>query len=303
MEQNQTAWQYLVDFFANVNWALWLVAMVSYSIFFMLVDSHVAWRIIRWFNVPTIRFTQILPVRASTYILSLFNEQVSKGSLALYLFKQHKAPFWQGLSSMIYMSLMEIYQLLTFAAIGLFLHFELIQAKSTILPLAEIIGGVILCAALYFVLHHLYFSGRLLPACDFLRRQPLLQAFKLSGLKHYGLTLLFKAPTLLGAVMVYTVALQLFNLPVAFGQVLSFLPLIFLAAALPLPLHAGALLLWTLLYPEFPEISAFSFMMSVFFISFNALVGLLFLPRVNRLLTQEEPSDYQPEGTDYQPPA
>lgn len=286
--QEQTAWQYLGHFFADVDWLLWLCVMVPYSIFFMLVDSHAGWRIIRWFNAPDIRFMQVLPIRASTYILSLFNEQVSKGGLALYLFKKHEVPLWRGLSSMIYMSMMEVYQLLAFASIGLFLHFDLIQEKATVVPLAEVMTAVILVAAVYFVVHHLYFSGRLLPKYEFLRQQPLLTAFKLSKLKHYGLTLLFKAPTLLGAAVVYTIALQLFNVPVAFEQILTFLPLIFMAAALPLPLHAGALLLWTLLYPEFPEISAFSFVMSVFFIGFNALVGLLFLPKVSGLITSTD---------------
>ena len=60
---------------------------------------------------------------------------------------------------------------------------------------------------------------------------------------HYLMLLLFKLPNLLLAVVVYTLALALFHVPVGFGQMLAFLPVIFLAAALPLPFHAGALLL------------------------------------------------------------
>jgi predicted anti-sigma-YlaC factor YlaD len=98
------------------------------------------------------------------------------------------------------------------------------------------------------------------------------------------LVLLFKAPNLVGAVIVYTVALGLFHVDVGFGQMLAFLPVIFLAAALPLPFHAGALLLWTVLFPSYPEVGAFSLVMHTFFVIFNAIIGTLFLPRANREL-------------------
>jgi hypothetical protein len=79
-------------------------------------------------------------------------------------------------------------------------------------------------------------------------------------------------------------ALELFNVDVSFGQMLVFLPVIFLAAALPLPFHAGALLLWTVLFPDYPEIGVFSLIMHTFFVLFNAAIGLLFLPLANREL-------------------
>ena len=80
------------------------------------------------------------------------------------------------------------------------------------------------------------------------------------------------------------------HVEVAFGQMLAFLPVIFLAAALPLPFHAGALLLWTVLFPEYPEVGAFSLVMHTFFVLFNAVLGLIFLPRANRELFSEQPA-------------
>ena len=79
-------------------------------------------------------------------------------------------------------------------------------------------------------------------------------------------------------------------MPVAFGQMLAFLPVIFIAAALPLPFHAGALVLWTVLFPDFPEVGIFSLVMHTFFVSFNALIGLVFLPLANRQLFDEATS-------------
>src|SRR5262249_43303571 len=131
--------------------------------------------------------------------------------------------------------------------------------------------------------------GKVLPDST-VRDRPVFRAFRLAKPHHYILVLLFKAPNLLAAVIVYTAALKLFHVDVGFPQMLAFLPVIFLAAALPLPFHAGALLLWTVLFPEYPEVGAFSVVMHTFFVSFNALIGVLFLPIANRQLFVETPA-------------
>ena len=274
---------YLMRFFGDANWVAWLGLMIPYSCLFFVIDAHVTWRVVRWFNAPDFRFTRMLPIRASAYILSLVNEQVGKGAITLYLWRHHAVPAWQALSSMVLLGMMEIYQLLLFSAIGTALYFDLVVAASTALPLDFILITVFVSAGVYFPLHVAYFSGSVLPRFK-LRDIQILRAFRLARLRHYVLVLLFKAPALLGAVAVYTLALDLFNVDVQFGQMLAFLPVIFLAAALPLPFHAGALLLWTVLFPDYPEVGAFSLVMHTFFVLFNAAIGLVFLPLANREL-------------------
>ena len=279
-QQSQTVAVYLAEFFADANWLAWLAVMAPYSVFFFLVDAHVTWRVVRWFNAPTLRFGGMLPIRASAYILSLVNEQVGKGAMSLYLLRHYQVPGWQALSSMILLGLMEIYQLLLFSGIGVALNFHLVREASTVLPLDVILPSVMAVAALYLPLHIAYFrTGE-----GGLRERGLLRAFRQARPVHYLLIVLCKAPNLIGAVVVYTVALALFQVDVSLGQMLAFLPVIFLAAALPLPFHAGALLLWTVLFPDYPEVAAFSFVMHTFFVLFNAGIGVLFLPRANREL-------------------
>ena len=178
---------------------------------------------------------------------------------------------------------MEVYQLLIFASIGLALHFGAVEQASTALPLDAILTAAYLVAAIYLPIHIAYFRGWLLKGWS-LRDLSIFQAFRTARIHHYVLTVLLKAPNLLGAVLVYTVALGLFQVEVGLGQALAFLPLVFLAAALPLPFHAGALLLWTVLFPDYPEVGAFSLVMHTFFVVFNAAIGVLFLPRANREL-------------------
>ena len=271
---------YLLRFFADADWTVWLMVMIPYSLFFFSVDSHASWRAIRWFNAPHLRLTQVLPIRASAYILSLLNEQVGKGAMSLYLAKRHEVPGWQALSTMVMLGLMEIYQLLFFSGIGVLLYYELVQEASTQVRLDLILPTVFGLAVCYLPLHILFFVAPLAPFKNS-RRTNFSRLPRGSPNTLLLLLLLFKAPNLLGAVMVYTFALQLFNVDVGFGQMLAFLPVIFLAAALPLPFHAGALLLWTVLFPEFPEVGVFSLIMHTFFVLFNAAIGVVFLPKAN----------------------
>jgi hypothetical protein len=281
--ESLTAVQYLIRFFAEANWLAWLAVMMPYSVFFFLVDAHVTWRVVRWFNAPELRFRDMLPIRASAYILSLVNEQVGKGAMSLYLYRRHDVPAWQAISCMLLLGLMEIYQLLFFSSIGVITGFHVVQAASTLLPLDVILPAVFVVAVIYLPLHIAYFRGHVLQGVK-LREQPVVRAFRHARPVHYLLIVLFKAPALLGAMVVYTVALSLFNVDVSFAQMLAFLPVIFLAAALPLPFHAGALVVWTVLFPEFPEVGAFSLVMHTFFVLFNASIGVLFLPKANREL-------------------
>jgi hypothetical protein len=101
----------------------WLALMVPYSAFFFLVDSVVVWRVVNWFNAR-VPLLDILPVRASTYILSILNEQVGKGVMAYYLNRRDGVPGWQVGSSMLFIMFCEFYYLLSWALVGAALRWE-----------------------------------------------------------------------------------------------------------------------------------------------------------------------------------
>ncbi len=68
-----TVAEYLVRFFSEANWLAWLALMMTCSVSSVLGDSHVAWRVVRWFNVPGRRLTDMLPIRASVLFLPRAN--------------------------------------------------------------------------------------------------------------------------------------------------------------------------------------------------------------------------------------
>ena len=279
--------EFLSSFFGNVDWVNWLLIMIPYSMFFFLVDTHAAWRAIKWFNAPELTYKSIMPIRASALILSILSEQVGKGAMSLYLLRRYKVPGWEALSTMIFLGICEIYQLLIFSSLGVIFYYEFLLEADWGFPIIRILISIFVFAALYVPVHFFIFNRISEKGSGFFGIS-LFSSLRKADAHHYLLLLLFKAPNLLGAVLVYSLALSLFGFDVALAKMLMFLPLIFLAAALPLPFHAGALVIWMLLFPEFPEVSIFSLIMHTFFLSMNALIGVCFLPFANKELFADE---------------
>ena len=121
---------YLTAIFSRVSWGQWLALMIPYSIFFFLVDSLVVWRVVSWFNTP-LRYLDILPIRGSSYILSILNEQVGKGAMGLYLNRRYGVPGWEVGSSMIFIMFCEFFYLLGWATIGWSLSARTISPRSS----------------------------------------------------------------------------------------------------------------------------------------------------------------------------
>lgn len=266
---------YLLKSFENVNWLHWLALVIPYCFLYLLIDSMVVWAVINWFNAK-IRYADILPIRASAYILSLVNEQVSKGAIALYLNRRDGLPGWEIGSSMLFLIFCEYYSLMLWASIGALLRWNNIQSVFHIIP------WIALGSCIFFVFFHLFFTGKIGSRIA-LRERPIFRAFRLAKVWHYGTVIAMRAPLVIAGVIVYTLALRLFGGTVGFGEMLGYLPVIFFGAAMPGPMHSVAILFWVLLFPDRPgQMTAFGFVMHNFFIFFNAGVGLLFLRRASR---------------------
>ena len=269
--------EYLAGAFANVDWPLWIALMIPYSLFFFLVDSAVVWRVINWFNGP-VPYRDILPIRASAYIISIFNEQIGKGAMAVYLNRRHGVPAWEVGSSMLFIMFCEFYYLLTWGTIGYFV------AGADLPRVFVWVPRIAVAAALFFPVWVLYFRGRLGDPLG-LRERPILKAFREARAWQYWGVVLLRSPAILGAVVVYTVALGMFGIQESFVNMLGYLPVVFFAAAVPTPMRMAAITLWVTLYPASEaQMTAFGVVQHNFFIFFNAAIGLLFLRRANREL-------------------
>ena len=132
-----------------MDWIQWLTLMVPYSAFFFLVDSAVVWRVVSWFNTP-ISYTGILPIRGSSYILSILNEQVGKGAMGLYLFRRYGVPGWEVGSSMIFIMFCEFFYLLFWATIGWTMRRDDLPEVFGLIPVIAVGAAVFLAGWIYF---------------------------------------------------------------------------------------------------------------------------------------------------------
>ncbi|MDA1369582.1 MAG: hypothetical protein O2971_02310 [Proteobacteria bacterium] len=277
MREGLSLLDYMSQVFSNVNWIPWLMLMIGYSLFYFLIDTLVVTKALNWF-LADIKYKDILPIRASAYIISIFNEQIGKGAMAYYLNKRDQIPGWEVGSVMLFIMFCEVFYLLIWATIGFAF------GGSNLPEVFGLIPYIAVGATLFFIVWLLYFNGRLLPNNKF-RDRRILHAFRLAQPWHYCMFFVLRSPALLAAVVVYTTALNLFGVDASLLNLLPYLPVIFFAAAVPTPMRAAAITFWVILFPENEgQMAAFGFVQHNFFILFNAIIGLIFWRRAQREL-------------------
>jgi len=262
----------------------YLAIMVPYSVAYLLVDTFCLTRVLNWFNTR-IAYRDVLPIRASTYLLTIINAPLGQGGIALYLNRREGIPLLEVGSSVLFMMFVELYQLAFFATLGLALATRPIDLP--FMRVALVLFG-------YLALHLLFFRIAA-PRLAWVQRTRLLRSFMLARPWQYVLLLLYKSPNFLMATVVYYFALQCFGMRLPYLDLVLYLPIIFFSAALPIGVaHLGApQALWLYFFGRHaPEagLLAFSLATHFTFMILNASLGLLFLPRASHELMRKEES-------------
>jgi hypothetical protein len=279
-QNGQSVSTYMSHVLDAVSWGPWLALMIPYSLLYLVIDTAVVWRAINWFNAQ-VPYLDVLPIRASAYIISILNEQVGKGAIALYMNRRHGIPGWEIGSSMLFIMVCEIYSLLSWATFGWFI------ARDALPPEFDLIPWLAAAGALVFVGMTAFFAGKLGIGAAF-RERAIFRAFRQASPWHYLGIVAIRAPSILVAVGVYTAAAHLFGIEVSVRQMLGYVPVVFFGAAFPTPMRAVAITLWVRLFESHAgEASIFGFVQHNFFVFFNAAIGLCFLRRAYRALESD----------------
>ncbi len=274
-----------------------VAVFLPFSAFYWMIDSLCLTWVVRRFNAP-MRFRDIVPIRASMYLLALINTNLGQGGVAYYLYRKAKIPFLEALGSILFIALLEIYQLFLFSTLGVIFYRPTAPAQIEIvkvLRVAYVIAWLLLVAiiALFAIARrkpelHKWISesrgGSI--AGTFLKARPL----------DYAIVLAIKAPSFLASVATQYFALALYGITIPFIKLMLFLPLVFLAAALPIAVaHLGtSQAAWLLFFSgnaTEEKILAYSLAAHFTFMFCNGLIGLFFLPRASRELTALEATD------------
>jgi hypothetical protein len=268
---------------------------LPFSAFYWMIDSLCLTWIVRRFNAP-LRFRDVIPIRASMYLLALVNTNLGQGGVAWYLHRITGVPFFEVLSSILFIALMEVYQLFLFSTLGLIFYHPRSPAQLEIVRVLRIVYVIAWLAlvAIIVLFAQARRGNRIRAWITGSRFGAIAGTFLAARPLDYATVLAIKAPSFLASVLAQYFALSLYGIAIPFAKLVLFLPLVFLAAALPIAVaHLGtSQAAWLLFFAgNAPDVKilAYSLAAHFTFMLCNGLIGLFFLPRASRELTALEP--------------
>jgi hypothetical protein len=249
---------------ADADYRTFLALMIPNTLFYFAWDTLVLSVVIRWFHGP-VPYRDLLPVRASSYVVGFFNTNLGRGALAAYLCRRLRAPFLELGSTVIFLVLTEYTQLVLWSMLGL-VGFRAEVSRSLL--------GVAAAVAVFWVVVRVALAPR---------SWSIVRTFHLATLRQYVEIIALRAPMFFVSLCLHYYAAHAFGIHIPFVQMLTFLPVIFMLAALPVTVaHLGTTqAAWIFFFGQYasaPRLLAFSMAAHLVFASTRALLGVLWLP-------------------------
>jgi hypothetical protein len=270
---------------------------LPFSLFYCTLDAFCLTWVVRRFNAQ-LSFSEVLPIRASMYLLALLNTNLGQGGVAYYLYRRSGIRFLEALGSVLFIAVLEVYQLFLFSTLGVLFYSpanpQLLEATRA-LRIAYVLAWALLFGMIgFFALARRH--GGLRQRISGWRGSGVLSTFLKARPFDYLVVLGIKAPTFAASLIAQYFALALYGIAIPFLKLMLFLPLVFLAAALPIAIaHLGtSQAAWLLFFSDNaaqPTILAYSLADHFIFMFCNGLIGLCFLRRAVLELTEIEPAE------------
>jgi hypothetical protein len=243
---------------------VFLALMVPNTLFYFGWDTLLLTVVIRWFH-GEVRYRDLLPVRAASYAVGFFNTNLGRGAMAAYLARTLRAPFLELGSTVLFLVLTEYTQLVVWSLFGL-------------LGLRSEVSRSLLAVAAAVAVFWAAMRWLLAP-----RDWSLARTFRLATPARYAAIVLLRAPMFVVSLLVHYYAAHAFGIRIPFLQMLTFLPVIFMIAALPVTVaHLGTTqAAWIFFFGGFaaaPRLLAFSLAAHLVFTTTRALLGVAWLP-------------------------
>jgi hypothetical protein len=280
--------------------AKFVAIFLPYSIFYCVIDSYCLTWVVGRFNAP-MRWRDILPIRASMYVLAMLNTGLAQGGVAYYLHRKGEIGFLAALSSILFIAILEVYQLFLFSTVGVIFYTPIGATQARLIGILRIV--YVAAWALLFGMMAFFAIARRREgirrwvergragaiAATFIDARPL----------DYAAVLAIKAPTFLASAVAHFFALSIYGVSIPVLRLMLFLPLVFLAGALPISIaHLGtSQAAWLLFFAGSAapaKLVAYSLVAQFTYMFCNALIGLFFVPRATRELTEMRQSEPAP---------
>ncbi|HEV8253658.1 MAG TPA: hypothetical protein VGQ78_02795 [Vicinamibacteria bacterium] len=250
--------------------------MVPNTVFYFCWDTLVLTVAVRWFHAR-VAYRDLLPVRAASYVVAAFNTNLGRGALAAYLSRRLAAPFLELGSTVLFLLLTEYLHLVAWATVGIVAFAS--EETRELLWVPPVVAVAWLLLVSYMRAPAPERGGALLAP----RRWAVFRSLRLAPARRYLQLVLLRSPMFLVSLCLHYLAAPAFGVVIPFGQMMIFLPVIFMLAALPISVaHLGttqaAWLVFFGRYAPAPRLLAFSLAAHLAFVATRALLGLAFLP-------------------------
>lgn len=268
----------LADALRDANYAAFLVVMIPNTIVYFCWDTLILKIVLGWFH-GDVPYQDLLPIRAASYVVGFFNTNAGRGALAAYLWRRLHTPFLELGGTVMFLVLTEYTQLVLWAMLGVF-GFRT-DVTTGLLPIAAAVALFWIAFFAYTRLH--VTPSRALQWLFAPREWLVLRTFRRATAVRYAQIVLLRAPMFLVSLGAHYYGAHAFGIYIPFRQMLTFLPVIFMVAALPVTVaHLGTTqAAWLLFFGRFasaPRLLAFSLVAHFTFAATRALLGLAWLP-------------------------
>jgi len=262
----------------DADYRVFLALMIPNELFYFGWDTLVLTVVIGWFH-GAVPYRDLLPVRAASYVVGFFNTNLGRGALAAYLCRRLRAPFLELGSTVIFLVLTEYTQLVLWALLGIVgLRAEV---SAGLLSVAAVVALSWVACFLYARLHVTPWQALRWAMAP--REWSLFRTFRLVTFARAAQIVLLRAPMFAVSLVLHYHAAHAFGIHIPFNQLLTFLPVIFMLAALPVTIaHLGTTqAAWIFFFGQYapaPRLLAFSLAAHLVFAFTRALVGAAWLP-------------------------
>jgi len=289
-------YQRLLAALGEANYVRFLALMIPNTVIYVAWDTFVLAVAVRWFHGP-VRYRDLLPLRAASYIVSVLNTNAGRGALAVLVGRLLDRPFLQVGSTVIFLVLTEYTHLVAWATLGIVAF-----GSELTRPLLWVPPAVAAFWLLFFAYARVGRSCQSDPPAPTVTilisrwltapwRGALLRTFRLAPARRYVEIVLLRAPMFFVSLCLYYFAAPAFGFSIPFDHMLTFLPVVFMVAALPITVArlGTTQAAWILLFGGFApaeRLLAFSLATALTFALTRALVGVMLLPLAYRDLME-----------------
>jgi len=278
---------------ARAHYRYFLLLMIPNSIVYFAWDTLVLMVVMGWFH-GRLRYRELLPVRAVAYVLALLNSELAEGAMAVYLGQQARAPLFEIVSTVIFLSWLELTHLSAWATTGMLLFPSAIPRELYWIP-----AGFVIFWTFFLLYARRDFApwrplarrlGSLVPALagrGQVRNWSIFRTFRIAPLKRYAEVIGLKAPLFAFSLIIHYLAASAFGFHIPLARLMAFLPIVFMLAALPITVaHLGttqaAWIFFFRAYAAPSQLLAFSLASHLTFMLTRGALGLLFAPQAYR---------------------